>query len=297
VEPGAAICDRLRVAEGRRRPEHGGEAATRRGFRLGVGAGSAIAKVVAAAILSALLVFAIAQHWPWYFLLVIGVPWALVFAGLVVVPMIASFVADTLSQHGRAGPLRTRATGPERSDAWGEAQHPLRRASDIGLHVAPTKGMMARPPVARTATGFDWIGLMQGVATRLEDALGEGFKAEAEDGTSIMLRHGDDMSRKVNLRLIFQPPPLDVSERAMRGCLKMMDEAQMFAMRVHHEPWPSRGGTRDTGPGNLPRPQVRLDRGQISMSWADSWGTMLRLRPLPFDSAPSEPNDDAEPKW
>ena len=133
------------------------------------------------------------------------------------------------------------------------------------------------------------------MAARLEDALGEGFTAVADGGTSLMLRHGSEMSRKVNLGLIFQAPPVDVGERAMRGVLKMMDEAQMFAMRVHHEPWPSRGGTRETGPGNLPRPQVRLDGGEIRMSWADSRGTMLRLRPLPFDSAaPTAPRDN---KW
>jgi hypothetical protein len=283
------------VADLRRRPERRRDARPRREIRLGVGAASALVKLAAAAVLSALLVFAITQRWPWYFLLIIGVVWAVVFAGLVVVPVIASFVADTLSQHGRAQPVSPRASGPEPADGWGEGRHPMRRASDIGLPVAATKGMLVRPAAPRGATGFDWVGLMQGVATRLEDVLGDGFEAQAEDGTSLMLRHGDQMSRRVNLRLIFQPPPLDVSERAMRGCLKMMDEAQMFAMRVRHEPWPSRGVTRETGPGNLPRPQVRLEGGQISMSWADSWGTMLRLRPLPFDSAPPQHAPDG--KW
>jgi hypothetical protein len=138
------------------------------------------------------------------------------------------------------------------------------------------------------------LGLMQGVASRLEGALGDGFNAEAVDGTSLMLRYGDQMSRRVNLRMILQPPPLDVTERAMRGCLKMMDEAQMFAMRVHHEPWPSRTGTRETEPGNLPRPQVRLENGDIAMSWADSLGIMLRLQPLSFDNDPPRRPDT---KW
>lgn len=274
------------MADLRRRPEGGGNTRPRRELRLGVGAASAVAKLVAAAILSALLVVAISQRWPWYVLLAIGVTWAVVFAGFVVVPMISSFIADTLSQHGRAQPVQPRESVPQPEDGWGEGLHPLRRASDIGLHVAPTRGLMARPTTGRTAPGFDWIGLMQGVAIRLEGALGEGFQAEAEDGTSLMLRHGDQMSRKVNLGQIFQPPPIDVAERAMRGCLKMMDEAQMFAMRVHHEPWPSRGGTPETGPGNLPRPQVRLEGGTILMSWADNWGAMLQLDALPFDSDP-----------
>jgi hypothetical protein len=141
---------------------------------------------------------------------------------------------------------------------------------------------MTRPSIANATVGFDWMRLVQGVAARLEDALGEGFSAEVEGSSVLMLRHSD-VSRKVNLGLIFQPPPLDVAERAMRGCLKMMDGAQMFAMRVHHDPWPSRGGTRESGPGNLARPQVRLEDGEIAMSWVDSWGTMLRLPPVPFD--------------
>jgi hypothetical protein len=294
------------VADRSRRPEIRDEPRRRREFHFGVGSASAALRLLGAALLTALVVVAIARHWPWYVLLVIGVIWAGVFALGVVVPLISSFIADSLSQFGRARPVHPREPDPEPADAWGDqAKHPMRRASDIGLgpsdrpYAPPTKGMMARPYIGGSAPGFDWVGLLQGVGARLEDALGEGFTAEAEGGTSLMLRHGGEMSRKVNLGLIFQPPPLDVGERALRGVLKMMDEAQMFAMRVHHEPWPSRGGTREAGPGNLPRPQVRLEGGEIRMSWADSLGTMLRLRPLPFESAPpkARPGMGGDRSW
>jgi hypothetical protein len=64
-----------------------------------------------------------------------------------------------------------------------------------------------------------------------------------------------------------------------------MDEAQMFSMRVRQAPWPNREGAVIGAPGNLPRPRVRLDEGEIRMVWADSSGTVLRLRPLPFHGA------------
>lgn len=282
------------MAETRDRSASSGAAPRGRQVHFGVGSASAAVRLISAAILTGLLILAVAEKWPWYVDIVIGVIWAFVFALGVVVPMVSGFIADALSQQSRAPAVKPRAAAPAPEDGWGERSHPLRRASDIGLYVAPTKGMLARPTVAASAPGFDWLGLMQGVASLLEDALGEGFQAEAADGTSLMLRHGEQMSRRVNLRMIFQPPPLDVTERAMRGCLKMMDEAQMFAMRVHREPWPSRTGTTETGPGNLPRPQVRLEDGRIAMSWADSLGTMLRLQPLSFDSDPPKRPDA---KW
>jgi len=99
-----------------------------------------------------------------------------------------------------------------------------------------------------------------------------------------VLQHGE-MVRKVNLRSIFQPPPLEVGERALRGCLKMMDEAQMFSMRVRKGPWPSREGSLNGAPGGLARPRVRLDDGEIRMVWADNWGTVIRLRPLRFEGS------------
>ncbi|HEV8065711.1 MAG TPA: hypothetical protein VGP46_12795, partial [Acidimicrobiales bacterium] len=133
---------------------------------------------------------------------------------------------------------------------------------------------------AQRAKGYDWGGFVSDVASRLEQALGEGFAAEGS-GSFLAIRK-DDQVRRINLGSILQPPPLDVSERAMRACLKMMDEAQMFAMRVKHEPWPTRGPGDDAGPANLPRPRVRMDDEQISMSWADSHGTVIRLDPVPL---------------
>ncbi|MGO8876223.1 MAG: hypothetical protein ACLQNG_10735 [Acidimicrobiales bacterium] len=255
--------------------------AQRPGFRLGIGAGAALAKLIVAIFFSVLLVLSIVNRWNVFFLIAIGIIWAIVFAGLIVVPIIASFIADSLSQHGG----RQAFSPPDQGydfDSWVQEAMPptYPPLPEPGM---PWRGPMARPLAVGMASGFDWEGLVQGVATRLETALGEGYAAEAE-GAALVLRYGP-MVRKVNLRSIFQPPPMEVSERALRGCLKMMDEAQMFSMRVRQAPWPNREGAVIGAPGNLPRPRVRLDEGEIRMVWADSSGTVLRLRPLPFHGA------------
>jgi hypothetical protein len=286
-------CESLFVVDSSRRPRYGDERGRRRGRRLGVGAASAIAKLLVATVLSGLVVVAFVEHWNLLVILVIGIAWAIAFAGLVVVPMIASFVTNALSQSGGARSVPRTTPGPSPDAAVVVAEHAasVPRLTDIGPTAAPTMGLLTRPLIENAAPGFDWARLMQRVAERLDDVLGDDFSADIEAGTVLVLRHRDEISRRANLGSSFQPPPLDVTERVMRGCLKMMDEAQMFAMQVHHDPWPSRGGTRESGPGNLARPQVRIEGGQIAMSWVDSWGAMLRLPAVPFDSASPETPD------
>jgi hypothetical protein len=260
--------------------------ASRPGIRLGIGAGSAIVKLFVAAVFSVLVVLSLVERWNVFLIIVLGAIWAIVFAGLIVVPIIASFIADSLSQHGRAEPFRPPDLGigteTWATEPWPPAYPPLPGAAE-----APqaTRGPMARQLAVGMASGFDWAAVVEGVAERLAVALGDGYAVRAE-GTSLVLEHGEAL-RKVSLGSIFQPPPLEVGERALRGCLKMMDEAQMFSMRIRQAPWPTREGSLEGAPGNLARPRVRLDDSEIRMVWADSWGTVLRLRPLPFEAAPS----------
>lgn len=260
--------------------------ASRPGIRLGIGAGSAIVKLVVAAIFSILVVLSLVERWNVFLIIPIAVIWAIVFAGLIVVPIVASFIADSLSQQGRPEPFRKPDLGFD-TDSWAkEPWPPAFPSRGLGEDPAPaTRGPMARPLAVGMASGFDWGALVEGVAERLALALGDGYSARAE-GTSLVLQHGEAL-RKVSLGSIFQPPPLDVGERALRGCLKMMDEAQMFSMRIRQAPWPTREGGLEGAPGNLARPRVRLDDSEIRMVWADSWGTVLRLRPLPFEAAPT----------
>jgi len=269
----------------------------RRGFRLGVGSSSALSTLIAAAILTVLVVVALVQRWNVIVIVIIAIAWAIVVAGFVIVPIAASSIAKTFSQFGGAGAVVPPPPGPPSDDAWREQGPGSLGPSSLspvpdGSPGAPAAGALTiRRVIANAAPGYDWMRLVQGVAVRLEEVLGEGFSAEAEGGPIVVLRHISGISRRVNLGSSFQPPPLDVAERAMRGCLKMMDEAQMFAMRVQRDPWPSRGGTRESGPGNLARPRVRLEDGEIAMSWADGWGTMLRLPPLPFEGASPAASD------
>ncbi|GEM_PF-5332128 len=264
----------------------------RPGFRLGIGAGAAITKLLLAALCSALLVLAFVDRWSVFVLVPIGAIWAIVFAGLIVVPIIASYIADSLGQHGGDKPFSPPDRGYD-TDSWAPQvsppTYPPANEPEIGPDFSALKGPISRPLAVGMASGFDWEGFVEAVADRLETALGEGYSASG-DGAAFVLQYGETV-RKVNLRSIFQPPPLEVGERALRGCLKMMDEAQMFSMRVRQRPWPSREGSLNGGPGNLARPRVRLDDGEIRMVWADDWGTVLRLRPLPFDGSSARGRD------
>lgn len=271
-------------------PPRGRRRTGRPGFRLGIGAGAALTKLAVAGFLSVLLGLAIADRWNVIVLVVIGFVWAFVFAGLIVVPIVASFIADSLGQHRIARPFSPPDHGYD-VDSWAlDGPPPTYPPPPPNLRGA-TGGLGGVPLAVGMSSGFDWAGLVDGVASRLETALGDGYAARPE-GSALVLRYGP-MVRKVNLRSIFQPPPLEVSERALRGCLKMMDEAQMFSMRVRQGPWPSREGSPDGAPGNLPRPRVRLDDGEIRMVWADSSGTVLRLRPLPFYGGAAPRRDGA----
>jgi len=261
-----------------------------RQIRLGVGTADALAKLLAAALLSGLLVISFVQRWNPFFIIVIAIVWAIVTAGLVLAPMMASFFADFLSQHGARNPTAARDL-QKSTPGWADTREPRPTAGDIGLRLTPSKGPMVRPQSSTIVSGFDWEGLVQAVASRIEEALGHDFTTESK-ASALVLRHGE-MVRTVNLGSIFQPPPLDVSERALRGCLKMMDESQMFAMRVGGKPWPTRAASAEGGPVALARPRVRLDEGQIRMMWADSSGVVVRLRPLPFGELPPVRQDSS----
>jgi hypothetical protein len=263
-------------------------------LRLGIGTSQALWVIGITASLTALLIYSFRVRWPALVDVMIGAVWALAVGGFVIVPIIGRFLADALSQFGKAKPLPAPPGRQKEPDEWEERRHIRPEPSDIGLHLPPTTSQRLRDGGQR-ARGYDWGGFISEVAARLAQALGEGFTAEG-DGSSLVIRKGDQV-RHINLGSILQPPPLDVAERAMRACLKMMDEAQMFAMRVKHEPWPVRSLADETGPSNLARPRVRMDDEQISMSWADSHGTVIRLGPVPLFENRSEPAAGDQSIW
>jgi hypothetical protein len=255
------------------------------GLRLGVGAAEAIGKLTAAAALTVLLILSFVYRWNPFLIIVIGLAWAIVFAGLIVAPILSSRVADSLAQYGRNAPRGPRepTTGVPAGDSWDGSERRRPPGSTASGTPAATRGLMARPDVREIAPGFDWAGLVQAMADRLQGALGDGFTADP-DGHALVLRHGEQM-RRINLGHVFQPPPIDVGERALRGCLKMMDEAQMFSMRVRQGQWPRRGIAHERWANDLARPRVRLEEGEIRMAWVDGQGVVLRLPALRFGGA------------
>jgi hypothetical protein len=159
--------------------------------------------------------------------------------------------------------------------AWG----PGTGTSPHVPYFAPTPG---RVPV-------DWEGLVASVAIRLEEALGPGFYAQGA-GTTLLLRHADD-SRMVPLERLLQPPPPDPTARAMRACVKMMDEAQMFKMQQLRQPWPARPHRDDSTPETtLARPYVHLANYELHFTWVDQLGPVLQMPSVPFVEGHPEPD-------
>ncbi|MGH9169485.1 MAG: hypothetical protein ACRD0Z_01190 [Acidimicrobiales bacterium] len=272
----------------------GRDANRRAKLQLGIGASQALTILAITAALTALLVYSFEVRWPALIDVLIGAVWALAVGGYVIVPVIGSAVADALSQFGKNKLAERSEQAPTETDEWEERRHIRPEVTDIGLHLPASQRESAREG-AQAAKGFDWAGFIVDVSVRLQDALGDGYTAEGS-GSSLVLRKGEQV-RRINLGSILQPPPLDVSERAMRACLKMMDEAQMFAMRVKHEPWPERSLADQMGPSNLPRPRVRMDGTDISMSWIDSHGSVLKLQALPLGEAHPGPVGSGESAW
>lgn len=255
-----------------------------RGIRLGIGAGTALVKLAAAGMLTALLVIAVLHRWNIFELIAIGAIWAIVFAGMIVVPVLASFIARSLGQYGAKRPFTPPDHGygtAPRAQVSSPPTYPPALRPEARSWSSRLQGSGPLATNLGVASGSDWAGLVERMATRLETTLGEGYSASA-DGTALVLGHGDSV-RSVDLGPVFAPPPPEVGELALRGCLRMMEEAQMFSMRFRQAPWPSRDGTPNGAPGNLARARVRMDEGEIRMVWADSRGVVLRLRPLPFD--------------
>jgi hypothetical protein len=243
----------------------------RRGIRIGVGSGAALAKLIAAAALTTLLVVGFSERWSALYLVLLGVPWAIVLGALILAPVVSSWFVNRLGQF----PMSHRSSSPPTTGPPSEPR-------EIGLQLP-----VPPPEVAIAGPGpqtLDWRAFIADLADRLEGALGPGFSAQP-DGLSLVLRCGE-LVRRVNLGLILQPPPLNADERAMRACLKLMDEAQMFAMRVRRTQWPSRGDEPLHSEGSLARPQVRVVDGALQMAWADPWGVVLSLRPLSLSDLP-----------
>jgi hypothetical protein len=137
---------------------------------------------------------------------------------------------------------------------------------------APTYYSTHSPPV-------DWHGLVQSVAARLEDSLGVEFLVRAEEYT-LVLRRGD-LTRRVALAGAFASPPAREDERALRGCLKMLDAAQVFAMRALRRSWPE----RETPGGPVPRPHATVVGGELRLSFVDDSGTVADFPPIPFSAS------------
>jgi hypothetical protein len=246
----------------------------RRGIRIRIviGSGVALAKLVALVALTTMLVVGFSQRWSAVYLLLLGVPWAIVLGALILAPMASSWFVDRLGQF----PMAHRRHPPP------SAPGPSSEPREIGLQLPlPAAEVAVAGPGPQM---LDWPAFIADLADRLEEALGPGFSARPA-GLSLVLRCGE-LVRRVNLGLILQPPPLDADERAMRACLKLMDEAQMFAMRVRRTQWPSRGDEPLHAEGSLARPQVRVADGALQMAWADPWGVVLSLPPLSLRDLP-----------
>jgi hypothetical protein len=147
-----------------------------------------------------------------------------------------------------------------------------------GEEAAPTYYSTHSPPM-------DWHGLVQSVAARLEDELGVEFSVRAEE-YSLVMRHGD-LARRVALAGAFAPPPAREDERAIRGCLKMLDAAQVLAMRALQHRWPQQA----TAGGPLPRPHATVVDGELLLAFVDDRGPVLEFPPIPFaaSGAPDGP--------
>jgi len=133
----------------------------------------------------------------------------------------------------------------------------------------------------------DWHGLVQSVAARLEDSLGVEFVVRAEEYT-LVLRRGD-LTRRVALAGAFASPPAREDERAIRGCLKMLDAAQVFAMRALGRSWPERetpgGPERERTRDPVPRPHATVVDGELRLSFVDDSGTVVDFPPIPFSAS------------
>jgi hypothetical protein len=241
------------------------------------------------------MVYGFKVKWPALFMVFIGAFWALVVGGLIVVPLVGGVLADSLSQFGKVKKLPPAEKAPEDTDEWNERRYAMPEPTTRPYHAPPPPKAWTQQPGVASASGFDWGGFVGDVALRLETVLGPGFSAEGGP-SALVLRHGDEV-RRVNLGSVLQPPPLDVTERASRACLKMMDEAQLFGMRIKHEPWPVRSLDEKVGPASLPRPRVRVNGAEILLSWADRYGEVVRLDPVQLGGVQSLARPEPKSAW
>lgn len=146
-----------------------------------------------------------------------------------------------------------------------------------------------RLPARASERGIDWEGLIESVAIRLEDALGPGFYAHGY-GHVLYLSHADSR-RRISLAELAASTDPDGAAIAMRMCMKMLDNAQMFKMQQLRQPWPRRGVRDDASPPvTLPRPRVRLADFELHMAYVDELGPVLSLPSLPFVEGHPEPD-------
>jgi len=144
------------------------------------------------------------------------------------------------------------------------------------------------PPVGELGDGTalpeaipaEWEDLVRSMGSRIEKALGDDFAIES-DAYGLVLHHGTS-SRRVPLAGSFQPPPADRTDRAVRACLKMLEEAQAFRVNELDSRWP----VRVTAPGDWPPttsqpvPRAAVRDGAIHPGYHDDAGIVLELDPI-----------------
>ena len=162
----------------------------------------------------------------------------------------------------------------------------LRRESVRSRERSPVAEFTAHSAAA--AARIDWVGFVQSVAARLEEALGEGFFAHGH-GYVLLLSRGD-VTRRLDLRELFFSLNPDFTMVAMQACIRMLDQAQMFKMQQLERPWPVRVRDDTTPEVTLPRPHVTLAEFELHMTYDDELGTVLSLPALPWVEGHPEPD-------
>jgi hypothetical protein len=195
--------------------------------------------------------------------------WSIFTGSVMLAPWFSKRTADGLTQFS-AQPMtrRDRLTG-----------EPLHRTA---------RGTLWRPGEVRPSyfethpPPLDWHSIVAASAWRLREILPTGIEVRAEK-LSLVLTSGE-ARRTVHLGSMFASPPQDEAPRVLRGCEKMLSQAQSFVVEQRREPWPQRPGA----PGSeSAQPSARIVKGEIVLGYGDHLGPVAVLSPIPWPGDPA----------